>query len=91
MEEDEIDRLDQLWATYGEDHALAEVSRGWDYAMLRWQSTSQLFVDTLEDSWLKYNVEMRHFCDCQAFGFQDGREDNIWWEPEKRFRPFLMR
>ena len=81
MEEDEIDRLDQLWTTYGEDHALAEVSRGWDYAMLRWQSTSQLFVDTLEDSWLKYNVEMRHFCDCQAFGFQDGREDDIWWEP----------
>jgi len=82
MEEDEINRLDQLWTTYGEDHALAEVSRGWDYAMLRWQSTSQLFVDTLEEIWLKYNVEMRHFCDCQAFGFQDGREDNIWWEPE---------
>ena len=81
MEADEIDRLQQLWTNYGEDHALAEVSRGWDYAMLRWQSTSELFVDTLEDSWLKYNVEMRYFCDCQGFGFQDGREDDIWWEP----------
>ncbi|NCF17924.1 MAG: hypothetical protein GWP63_06750 [Haliea sp.] len=81
MEADEIDRLDQLWSLHGEDHALAEVSRGWDYALLRWQSNSQMFVDTLEDTWLKYNVEMRYFCDCQGFGFQDGREDDIWWEP----------
>ncbi len=68
------------------DHALAEVSRGWDYGLLRWQSTSQLFVNTLEDTWLNYNVEFRYFCDCQGFGFQDGREDAIWWEPGNDLR-----
>ena len=81
MEADEIDRLEQLWAKYGGDHDLREVSRGWDYAMLPWPRNSELFVGALADSWLKYNVEMRYFCDCQGFGFQDGREDDIWWEP----------
>ncbi len=72
---------------FGEDYALAKVSRGWDYLLLRWERSESNYSELLpvgpeeDDKWLRYNVEYRGFCNCQAFGFVDGREDRIWWEP----------
>lgn len=71
---------------FGEDYALAKVSRGWDYAMVRWQRSESAFSEVFpdgtgeDDRWLKYNLEYRLYCNCQAFGVVDGREDEIWWE-----------
>ncbi len=81
MGPDESARFGVLRGKFGDDYALAQVSRGWDYAQVRWQSSSQLFIDYLQDQWLTYNVEARMFCSCQGFGFDKGREDQIWWEP----------
>lgn len=51
------------------------VSRGWDYLSLGWESevfgrNSGLYIDT----------ELKIFCHCQAFGFIDEREDQIFWK-----------
>lgn len=82
MESDELERFLQNREEEGEDYALATVSRGWDYAMIRWASNSLLYEDPLDREWFNYAIETRFYCDCQGFGFVDGREDAIWWEED---------
>lgn len=80
LEENNIDRFEEFRMESGDDFALAKVSRGWDYAQIRWASNSLRFADPLSQDWFNYQVEMRFYCDCQGFGFIGGREDSIWWE-----------
>ncbi|GAB5451298.1 MAG: hypothetical protein Hals2KO_16260 [Halioglobus sp.] len=79
----EVDNLAQFEIDQqrkGQDFALAKVSRGWDYGLIRFSSTDLFNEDPLAESWFRYQIETRFFCDCQGFGFIDGREDNIWWD-----------
>ena len=76
---------------HGEDYALASVSRGWDYASLRygasengdvWSKNGGVTPVIHEKSWYQYHIEYRWFCDCQAI--VGDKEDDIWWEPGNR-------
>ncbi len=80
LEKDKLDQFEDFRMESGDDFALAKVSRGWDYAQVRWTSNSLRFDDPLTQDWFNYQVEMRFYCDCQGFGFISGREDDIWWE-----------
>lgn len=80
LEEDDSARFQELRDLYGDDYALSKVSRGWDYAQIRWSSNSLGFDDPLSSDWFNYQAELRFYCNCQGFGFIDGREDDIWWE-----------
>ncbi len=63
----------------GDEFALAQVSRGWDYAQLRYElSKPDMILNS--KSWWRYNVELRLFCDCQAL-WSSRREDDIFWKP----------
>jgi hypothetical protein len=82
LEDDDEAQFEQLWSEDSEDYALSQVSRGWDYAVARVQSSTSPFPETFSEQMeLTYNVEMRWFCDCQAMGFHNSKEDKIWWEP----------
>lgn len=80
LEEDDSLRFDNFRSLYGDDYALSKVSRGWDYAQIRWSSNSLGFDDPIASDWFNYQAELRFYCNCQGFGFIDGREDDIWWE-----------
>ena len=71
-------------AEAGEEFALSQVSRGWDYLSLRFANGSASIPDSELDpyrsGWWKLQAEMRLYCDCQGFGFISGREDDIFWE-----------
>lgn len=84
--EDDLAGFEQLQRDGGDDFALSRVSRGWDYALLRWSSDALRYEDPLLQPWLNYQVEMRYYCDCQGFGFVGSREDDIWWEESNRVR-----
>jgi hypothetical protein len=60
----------------GLDYALARVSRGWDYMQFRYEAS----LDDSQQGY-RYQLEYRYYCNCQALGAQDGREDDIWWDP----------
>jgi len=80
LEEDEVGRFEARRARFGDDFALAEVSRGWDYAQLRWASNTLLYEDPRKENWFNYQIEARWYCNCQGFGFIGEREDEIWWD-----------
>ena len=80
LEENELGRFEARRARYGDDFALAEVSRGWDYALLRWASNTLLYEDPRRENWFNYQIEARLYCNCQGFGYIGDREDRIWWE-----------
>jgi outer membrane phospholipase A len=52
-------------------NGLDYVSRGWDYLGTTVYASHGAFA---------HELEVRAYCDCQAFGLVDGREDNIFWE-----------
>lgn len=55
------------------ENAIDHVSRGWDYLGIDYKKSFKpdLIFDT----------SLRLFCDCQAMGFLDKREDEIFWRP----------
>jgi hypothetical protein len=61
------------------NYALGEVSRGWDYAQIRWQSSSHRTIQDYSNRWYRWHMDYRFFCNCQGFGI-DGKEDEIWWQ-----------
>ncbi len=63
----------------GFESALSQVSRGWDYAQIRWRNYGNDELLGYDDRW-RYQVEYRAFCNCQGFGFDD-KEDNVFWRP----------
>jgi len=80
LEENDLASFERLRREGGDDFALSRVSRGWDYALLRWSGDALRYEDPLLQPWINYRVEMRYYCDCQGFGFVGSREDDIWWE-----------
>lgn len=68
----------------GEEYALSQVSRGWDYLSLHFENASNKYIDGNDDpygkGWWRYQIELRQYCDCQGFGLHSGREDDIFWE-----------
>lgn len=57
------------------ENAADYVSRGWDYLALGIES--QLFG---VNSSLFVEAQLNIYCDCQAFGAMDSREDDIFWK-----------
>lgn len=80
-------------AQFGDDFALSDVSRGWDYILFRYERGSHEYPISSLNSWWdyqtsslisgwRYHFEVRsYFCECQNFGFSNS-EDEIWWDPE---------
>lgn len=62
----------------GDDFALAGVSRGWDYASIRYEDSRYDTIADYSKNWYQWHLEYRWFCDCQ--GFTGDREDAIWWD-----------
>jgi outer membrane phospholipase A len=67
-------------ALYGEDFALAQVSRGWEFWSLQYQKSRHGYLADFDPEWYQLQAELRFFSDGQLFG--GSREDAIWWEPE---------
>ena len=63
---------------HGEDFALAQVSRGWDYLSFRYEKSKRDYLADFDPNWYQFHVEYRHFVDEQMFS--EEREDDIWWE-----------
>jgi hypothetical protein len=66
-------------ALLGEDFALAQVSRGWEFWSLQFQKSKRSYMADFDPEWYQLQAELRLFSDGQLFG--DTREDAIWWEP----------
>jgi hypothetical protein len=63
----------------GDDYALSNLSRGWDFLQLRFERSSHLGLNDYHPDWMRYHFELRsYFCNHQGI-FLD-REDEIWWE-----------
>jgi hypothetical protein len=67
-------------AEYGEEYAHSQVSRGWDYANLRFLFDSNPGRSNHTSFWWRYSLEYRRHFDFQGFGSMD-KEDEIFWEP----------
>lgn len=80
-----IDNRESFQAT---EHAEDYVSRGWDYLGIDFKGSAFKKVDMIQDKSLEednrgdvnYAVSFRYFCDCQAAGTIEGREDRVFWE-----------
>ena len=66
-------------ALYGDDYALAQVSRGWDYWSLRYQKSLRGYLADFDPDWYQLQAELRIYSEEQLFG--GNREEAIWWEP----------
>lgn len=65
----------------GKEYALAQISRGWDYAELVYNKN---FAGSFFDKdWYLFEARLRFYCDCQAAGAFSEREDRVFWEPVK--------
>jgi len=82
------DIFNQRLQRHGEDFALSVVSRGWDYASVRYEKRWEDSIAQRNEDWYSFSVEYRWFCDCQAI--VSDKEDDIWWEPgnEDKIRDF---
>jgi len=64
----------------GDDFALSNISRGWDFLQLRFERSSHPDLKDYDKDWMRFHFELRsYFCNCQGLWFLD-REDEIWWE-----------
>lgn len=81
--DDGVEEFERRVARDNLEVALTEVSRGWDYLSLKYQSKPVVSTPLVrEDKWLNwalFETELRLYCDCQGFGV-DNREDELWWK-----------
>lgn len=75
---DELKRFNARELHGNLDYALSEVSRGWDYAQIRWEYSARDVSHDYNIDWYRIQAEYRFFCSCQGFGGAS-REDEIWW------------
>lgn len=79
------DAIDEFWELANEnslEYALTQVSRGWDYADIRYQISRRNSTPELSNWWF-FQVNLRLYCNCQAFGAID-REDDLFWLDKKQ-------
>jgi hypothetical protein len=76
---EDLETFEKNLADEGLDYALTEVSRGWDYAQFRWQSSANNQLADFQPGWYRWQLDYRLYCNCQGFG-TSAREDAIWWD-----------
>ncbi len=72
--DDGFEDFNRAKAAEGYEYALAQLSRGWEYTILRYQQSGGS-----EWPWL-WHIDLRYFLDRQGAGTMD-REDKVFWEP----------
>ena len=64
----------------GQEVALDQISRGWDYFPFRYTYVTPN-SEQYNSNWRRFQAEFRWYCDCEGFFSGHKREEQIWWPP----------